>query len=177
MKKRINSIFYTEGKFGKGWRETCDTDNPYLYAQGRYPTKITAADLPEDYIKIHSRVIWYMIGYLKTSGIVDMKYKWHKENHLFKDDYIYISYKEPLKAETDSWGYVSYTNYDVYVCGNDIVDIVLAAEKYSGFDTSEVRAEIEKKRVWLRDNEPEEYARAVGEDEDIFTLWKRKGYV
>lgn len=45
------------------------------------------------------------------------------------------------------------------------------------FDTTEVRAEIEKKRVWLRDNEPEEYARAVGEDKDIFNLWKKKGYI
>lgn len=177
MKKRINSVIYTKGKFGKGWRETCDTDNPFLYSHGRYPTKITVEDLPEDYLKIHSRVIWYMQGYLKTSGIVDMKYTWMKENHLFKDDYIYISYKEPLQAEKNLWGHIKYTNYDVCVCGNDIVDIVLAAEKYSGFDTTEVRTEIEKKRVWLRDNEPEEYARAVGEDEDIFTLWKKKGYV
>lgn len=177
MKKRINSVIYTQGKFGKGWRETCDTENQLLYSHGRYPTKITAENLPDDYLKIHSRVIWYMYGYLKTSGIVDMKYTWMKENHLFKDDYIYISYKEPLQAEVNSWGFIKYTNYDVCVCGNDIVDIVLAAEKYSGFDTTEVCAEIEKKRVWLRDNEPEEYARAVGEDEDIFTLWKKKGYV
>jgi len=177
MKKRINSVIYTKGKFGKGWREICDIDNHYLYSQGRYLTKITAEDLPEDYLKIHSRVIWYMQGYLKTSGIVDMKYTWMKENHLFKDDYIYISYKEQLQAEVNSWGHINYTNYDVCVCGNDIVDIVLAAEKYSEFDTTEVRAEIEKKRVWLRDNEPEEYARAVGEDEDIFILWKKKGYI
>lgn len=113
MKKRINSVIYTKGKFGKGWRETCDTDNPFLYSHGRYPTKITVEDLPEDYLKIHSRVIWYMQGYLKTSGIVDMKYTWMKENHLFKDDYIYISYKEPLQAEKNSWGHIKYTNYDV----------------------------------------------------------------
>ena len=46
--------------------------------------------------------------------------------------------------------------------------MVLAAEKYSGFDTTEVRAGIEEKRVWLRDNEPEYYAEFVGEDKDIF---------
>ncbi|MCF0115113.1 MAG: hypothetical protein HUJ56_07155 [Erysipelotrichaceae bacterium] len=177
MKKRIKSYVYTKGKFGKGYRETCDTENPFLYSEGRYPTKITAEDLPEDYLEIRSRVIWYMTGYLKTSGIVDMKYKWAKLNHLFKDDYIYISYKEPLRMETDSWGFKDYVNYDVCVCGNSIVDIVLAAEKYSNFDTTEVRAEIEKKRVWLRDNKPDYYAEAVGEDEDIFTLWKRKGYI
>ena len=51
------------------------------------------------------------------------------------------------------------------------------AEKYSGFDTSHVRVEIEAKRVWLRDNEPEEYERAVGADRDIFELWIEKGYI
>ena len=35
----------------------------------------------------------------------------------------------------------------------------------------------EEKRVWLRDNEPEYYAEFVGEDKDIFTLWKEKGYI
>lgn len=58
-----------------------------------------------------------------------------------------------------------------------IVGIVLAAEKYSGFDTSRVRAEIETKRIWPRDYEPEEYALAVGEDRDIFELWMEKGYI
>ena len=68
-------------------------------------------------------------------------------------------------------------DYDVCVCGNDIVNIVLAAEKYSGFDTSEVRAEIEKKRVWLRDNEPDYYKECRLEDRDIFEQWIEKGYV
>lgn len=78
--KRIGANVYTQGKFGKGLREIVDTDNLLLYSDGRYPTKLTAADLPEDYIKIHSRVIWYMKGYLRTSGIVDMMYRWVREN-------------------------------------------------------------------------------------------------
>ena len=101
----------------------------------------------------------------------------HHYKDVIKDDYIYISYKEQLKCETDSWGFKNYVNYDVCVCGNDIVDMVLAAEKYSGFDITEVRAGIEEKRVWLRDNEPEYYVGFVGEDKDIFTLWKEKGYI
>ena len=51
-KPRINSFIYTYGKFGKGLRETLDTENKFLYSHGRYPTKIVAEDLPEDYIKI-----------------------------------------------------------------------------------------------------------------------------
>lgn len=37
---RIKALFYTKGKFGKGFRETLDRDNEYLYSKGRYPTKI-----------------------------------------------------------------------------------------------------------------------------------------
>ena len=176
-KKRITSNFYTHGKFGRRVREIVDTDNPFLYSCGRYLTKITPDDLPEDYIKIHSRAIWYMSGYLKTSGIVDMYYTYCKENHLFKDDYIYLSYNKKLHLETTQWGYVDIVDYDVCICGNDIINIVLAAEKYSGIDTSSVRTRIEEKRIWLRDNEPDEYQMAVGEDTDIFMLWIRKGYI
>ena len=68
-------------------------------------------------------------------------------------------------------------NYDVSISDNSIVDIVLAAEKYSGFDTSKIRAKIEEKRVWLRDHEPDYYASTVGEDRDIFELWIERGYV
>lgn len=175
-KKRIVADFYTRGKFGHQIRQVLDQENPCLYSYGRYPTKITEEDLPEDYIRIRSRSIWYMTGFLKTSGIVDMAYTWLKVNHLFKDDYIYISYKEPLCKERSPWGGVDVVNYDVCVCGNDIVAIVLAAEKYSHFDTSAVRAEIERKRVWLCDNEPGYYSHAVGEDRDIFELWGDKGF-
>ena len=176
-KKRITSEIYTYGKFGKRLRETLDCDNPFLYSKGIYPTKITANDLPEDYIEIHSRSIWYMTGFLKTSDIKDMEYIYCKENHLFKDDYIYISYSEDLKFEKDKYGHKEYTNYDICISGDDIINIVLAAEKYSGFNAEKVRAKIEEKRVWLRDNEPDEYESAVGEDRDIFELMIEQGYV
>ena len=55
-RKKINAPIYTRGRYGRGWWDTVDTDNDYLYSWCRYPTKITEADLPEDYIKIRSRV-------------------------------------------------------------------------------------------------------------------------
>ena len=177
MKKRVTADFYTKGKFGKGYRQTECQDNPFLYSLGQYPTKITEEDLPEHYIPIHCRVIRYLHGFLKTSGIVDMDYTYCEENHLFKDDYIYISYSGKLKWKQGTWGFPDCINYDVCVDGSDIIDIVLAAEKYSGFDTSEVRKKIEEKRIWLRDNEPHYYERAVGEDRDLFELFISKGYV
>lgn len=177
MKKRINRNVYTEGKFGKRLRETLDRDNPYLYSMGRYPTKITAGDLPEDYIKIHSRVIWYMVGYLKTSGIVSMGYTSSPFNHMFKDDYVYISYKEKLRTETNRFGFDEYVNYDVCVCGWDIPNIVLAAELYSDYDTSWVRAQIEKKRIQYRDEHSADYERKLGFDEDIFEHYRNSEYI
>ena len=68
--KRINSNVYTRGKFGKNPRETVDTDNEFLYSHGIYPTKIKKEDLPESYVEIRSRVIWYMLGYVKTADVL-----------------------------------------------------------------------------------------------------------
>jgi len=173
--KRIRSNIYTQGKFGKGFRETLDTENKFLYSHGLYPTKITAGDLPEDYLKIHSRVIWYMTGYLKTSGIVDIQYRWTKINHLFKDDFIYISYKEKLKKEVDKFGYEDYSNYDVCVCGNDIVDIALYAEKYSGLKISHIREGIREKCQWLKKYEPDFYkAHVQNYESELFRTLNKK---
>ena len=85
---RINSNWYTKGKFDrKNWRNTIDTENEFLYSKGRYPTKIKEEDLPKDYTEVRSRTIWYMKGFVKTSGVKDLYYTYIKENHLFKDDY------------------------------------------------------------------------------------------
>ncbi len=54
--------------------------------------------------------------------------------------------------------------------------IILAAEKYSGYDTTELRKQIEEKRVFYRDNHPDDYAREVGEDIDLFRLWAKNGW-
>ena len=92
--KRIKAFVYTCGKFGKNLRETLDKDNKFLYSGGIYPTKIQEKDLPEFYCKIHSRSIWYMQGYIKTADVKYIEYSYVDENHMFKDDFIYISYKE-----------------------------------------------------------------------------------
>ena len=97
--KRLNSFLYTKGKFGKGCIRSVDTNNEYLYSKAMYKTKIKKEDLPDDYIEFRSGTIRYMTGYLKTSGVVDIDYTYFLENHIFKDDYLYISYKEKLKKK------------------------------------------------------------------------------
>lgn len=171
MKKRFNAVLYTQGRFGKEIRQTLDTDSEFLYSMGIYPTKIRAEELPEDYVKIRSRSIWYMTGWLKTSGIKDMKYSWARFNHVFKDDYLHISYDKPIEPKKDDFG-TTYCNAEISICGSDIVPLVLAAERNSGFDTTEVRAEIEKKRRWLIENG---YSPCDGidlEQTDVFEHWQ-----
>lgn len=170
---KISAKFYTKGKFGKGFREVIDTDNDQLYSRGHYPTKIRKEDLPEDYIEFNSRVIWYMTGYLKTSGVVDIDYKATKINHLFKDDYLYISYKEKLKIEKDLLGFDTYVNYDIVVCGNDIIPILLSIKKYSNVDLDKVKRKVNDKVDWYREKYKDDYIRQFGDKEiDIFEVYK-----
>lgn len=170
---KIKSNFYTKGKFGKRFRETLDTHNQYLYSRGHYPTKIKKEDLPEDYIEFKSRVIWYMTGYLKTSGIVDINYRPMEMNHLFKDDYLYISYSAKLITEKNNLGSEDYVNYDICICGNDIIPILIAIEKYSNIDTNEVRRKIQDKVEWYRINCEEDYIRLFGNRKiDIFKFYE-----
>ena len=173
MSKKFNSQIYTQGKFGKHIRETLDTNNEFLYSYGIYKTKIKSEDLPKDYIKIHSRSIWYMYGYLKTSGIIDIKYKWRKINHLFKDDYIYISYNNIITKKETYWGY-DYENYDISICGNSIIPILLAAEKNSNFNIDEIKEQIEQKRIWYKKHCTDDYEQQFGKDDvDLFEYWKK----
>lgn len=171
--KQLKSNWYTRGKFGNKWRETLDRENEYLYSKGRYPTKIKKEDLPKDYTEFQSRVIWYMTGYLKTSGIVDIDYKYTKINHLFKDDYLYISYDEKLKKEKNRFGSMKIVNYDFCVCGEDIIPILFEIEKNSRVDTTKVRNKIKEKFEWWKENEQDDYKRFFGgkEIKDIFEYY------
>ena len=171
-RKQLRSNWYTEGKFGEKYREILDTNNKYLYSQGRYHTKIKKEDLTEDYIKFKSRAIWYMTGYIRTSGVVDIGYTYIKKNHLFKDDYLYISYKEKLKFEENKLGTLQYVNYDMSICGNSIIPILLAIEVNSNVDINIVKEKIYEKVEWYKNNYKEDYIRQFGnENTDIFEYY------
>lgn len=173
-KKRLKSYLYTKGKFGKRFREVLDTNNEYLYSHGRYPTKTRKEDLTEDYIEFRSRVIWYMTGYVKTSGIVDIGYKSIKINHLFKDDYLYISYKEKLKFEKNIFGFCDYTNYDICICGNSIIPILFAIEENSKININGVKEKIYEKVDWYKNHYKEDYLiQFDDENVDIFEYYKK----
>lgn len=173
-RKKLNSYLYTCGKID-AYRGS--SEDPYLYSKGRYATKITAEDLTDDYVKIRSRVIGYMDGYLKTSGIVDIQYRPTRINHMFKDDFLFISYSDKLDMLEDDWDMADCVRSDFFMCGSDIPYIVLAAKKNSCFDTSDIEDRIEQKRIWFRDKYPCEYAVEVGDDRNIFDILTDRGIV
>ena len=76
--EKLNSNWYTKGKLDRKTRRPTDQENEFLYSRGMYLTKIKEEDLPSDYIKFKSRSIWYMTGYLKTSGVKDLYYTYIK---------------------------------------------------------------------------------------------------
>ena len=172
---KINSNWYTKGKFDrKNWRNTLDIDNEYLYSKGRYPTKIREKDLPKDYTKFQSRTIWYMTGFVKTSGVKDLYYTYVKENHLFKDDYLYISYDKKIEKVKDKDGYDEIINYDFLICGSNNIDVLFAIEENSNIDTKSIRNKIKEKFEWWKEHEQEDYKRWFEEKEvtDIFEYYK-----
>ena len=107
-----------------------------LYAGwgSRYPTKLTAEDLPPDYIRVRD---YKKDGYIRTAGVKSLVYHpspFH--NHAFKDDSLYISYTQDLGEFIDLWDTdnssdTTFERCDECIWGNDIIDFIFAVEKNS----------------------------------------------
>lgn len=176
--KKINADWYSKGKLDrKTWIPT-DEKNKFLYSKGFYPTKIKEEDLSKDYIKIRSRTIWYMTGFVKTSGVKDLYYTYLKENHLFKDDYLYISYDKEIEKIKGKYGNDEVRYFDFFICGGDIIKVLFAIEKNSDIDTTEIRNKIKEKFEWWKTNEQNDYRRSFRgkEIEDIFEYYEKTLY-
>lgn len=104
-----------------------------------FPTKLTAADMPESYCHLKG---YKKSGYLRTDGVTKLIYHpspFH--NHSFKDDFLYIFYdgdSDGAEVVTDSRGLV--TKYDECVFGNDIINVIRYIGRYSPeIDTEDIR--------------------------------------
>ena len=168
------ALYYTKGKFGKLYRQTVDTDTTTLYSKGQYKTDFTEDDLPAWYCPIQSRDIWYMKGWLNCRGVTDIAYTYMKENHVFKDDYIYLKYGGKLEVKERKYGFVDYPNADISICGNEIIDIIRYIEKYSpNVNTKAVKALIKEKILYLKNFERDYYKSVFHTDElvDVFKIY------
>lgn len=174
MAKKPNAIYYTHGKLGRRFRYE-DTDNPYLYSKRQYATKITEADLPKYYCPIKwGRSFGYADGFVKCAGVTDIAYRYVKENHIFKDDSLYLKYGGKLMWEDSRYGGKRCTNADITICDSEIMDILYYVEHYSSeVDTTEVRKLIKEKIQYLHDFEFDYYKQCFSTEEliDVFEYY------
>ena len=145
-KVRIASTLYMESRIRHNpLRAETDPDG-HLFSDGRYKTKIYASDLPEHYVYGY---LYKRHGFISAAGVKHMLYvPNYIFNHRHKDDTLYISYDEPIRLDTGDHGLKLYDGCKHAISGSLILNFVDAAEKYSGYDVSEIRGEIKRKSDW-----------------------------
>ncbi len=155
QKKRLTAPFYTEERVGlKGFFEETTLPNNWLYAKGRYRTKITPDDLPEHYIYM---TVFKVRGYITVEGVKDIKYSPnYRFNHLHKYDYLYISYDQPITSTTDERGHVDLHGYNAVLYGQSIVKFIREVRKRGSYDIEPIAKEVIKKEKHFADKYPEE---------------------
>lgn len=148
-KKRIASTLYLESRIlHNPLRAEKDPDG-YLFADGQYRTKIFASDLPEHFVYGY---LYKRHGFISAAGVKHLLYvPNYIFNHLYKDDSLHISYDAPIQSAPGDHGLTLYDGSKYTVGGHLIVDFVDAAEKYSGYDVSEIRCELQRKREWYEE--------------------------
>lgn len=135
-------------------------NEPYLYSNFIFKTKITKEDLPEWFVygRFHKR-----IGYLSSKNIIKIKYKpnmWI--NHYLRDDNLILNYNDSL---------------EIWVDGFDIINMINAIEKYNDIDLTYLKLKINyKAKFYNRYHKDDYYFNPVLmafnhiEDEELFKL-------
>ena len=144
-RKRAKARFYTTSPIGSRYKEENPDPDKHLLAYGKYQTKIYPVDLPDWYV---GGYLYKKHGYISAKGVKHLIYKPNYfTHHLHKDDLLFISYDKPIvPVSKDGLNWCE--GYDDLVSGGLIVSFLRAAEIHSGYDTTEIRAELEKKEKW-----------------------------
>lgn len=137
-------------------------DSDFFFSQGKYPTKLTYRDLPGWFL---SGTYYGTRGYLRTNSIKGLWYQpCYHTNHMFKDDFLYISYQHPISSCPLLDIYLSSPDsklYDEFIFGGIIPRFLRFVEQYSLYDCSSIWSQIEEKRAWLKANYPTDYRHEV----------------
>ena len=155
--KQLRSKLYMETRVRYDNHEFRVENNPngYLFSKGRYPTKITALDLPECFVYGY---MYKRHGFISAAGVKHMLYvPNYVFNHRYKDDTLYISYDASIQATATERGLKLYEGWEHALSGRLIVEYVDAAAKYSGYDVADIRRELQRKSDW--------YDETFGKDE------------
>lgn len=142
--KRLGSTMYHQTRRGK---HPVTNEDGYLFAQGRYPTKIKPDDLP----------CWFICGpfqgeivYISAKGVKYLVFV--PVFNLDKDDLLYISYDRPIVPDTSSPSGKWLNGYDHIIFGEIVVDYLKGAAKYSRYDVSPIMKQLEEKQKWLQEH-------------------------
>ena len=169
MKKLANFYLCYDYKYDSNLWEFVRIESPegYLLSPRKYrtyKTKILPTDLPEWYVYGY---FYKRHGYMSAKGVKYLAYRPQKHwNHMFKDDFLFVSYDRPITHTGDT--VMSYKGHDELIYGGMIIDFLLAAEKYSGYDITEIKEQIEDKRLWLKATFPDAYQAEVRRDRPFF---------
>lgn len=141
---------YTTRRIGlKHWLDHwLDPESKTLFSQGKYPTKLTYWDLPDCFL---SGTYYGAKGYLRTDSIKGLWYQpCYHTNHMFKDDFLYISYQHPTSSFPLLDIYLSSPDsklYDEVIFGGIIPHFLRFAERYSLYDCTSIWSQIEEKNA------------------------------
>lgn len=120
-----------------------------IHKSGNYATKIKPEDLPDCYIPL---CVSGRTMYVSAKGIKHIAYKPnYLFNHVFKDDFLYISYDEPIIMKE-----AKYCNaiegYDIALWGPAQYDFIETLEKSGWYDVSLIKKAMEEKIKWFKNN-------------------------
>lgn len=149
--KRLNAYVYMETKINyiRNDLTIFRDENGYLYANGVYPTKILMQDLPEWYIHCS---LYHQYGYISAKDVKELLYvpNYLFDNHLYKDDLLYISYNAKIERQPEA-DIPLYTGYDESLYGSCIVPFTEAVGRYAGYDVSDILTAMAAKRQWYEE--------------------------
>lgn len=121
-------------------------DDGYLFAKGLYRTKIKPVDLPSWYVKGQ---IYHQTGYISAKGVRFLLYKPNYVTpHLHKDDFLFISYDNPIEPDDEGIQDIWFHGYDYIVWDGMIHPFLQTAKTYSNYDISAILEEVRKKEQW-----------------------------
>ena len=153
---RFKSNLYTvERRVLKNHELQLIRNEDFTLFSGHHRTKIVEEELPERYVFGRYYKMW---GFLSTKGITDLRYVpnlW--VNHFLKDDCLLISYGGKIEERPDHIDVDQYSGVDERVWGNEILDVLKGAEKFSGCDIAPIVEKIREKMCILIENHPDEF--------------------
>lgn len=148
--KRFASTLYLSERRNPQTRNYETDPQGYLFAKGRYRTKIKSSDLPSWYVEgfLHDQ-----FGFISAKNVKHLLYKPNYDtNHRHKDDLLFISYDKPIEPDENGTHGIWYHGYEHVVHGPLIVNFLEAAKEYSDYDIKPIMREVRKKERWYQEH-------------------------